>query len=326
MKGRPVIIAAITCALLFILSVYWWRTASDDGHLQALSNFLAPAPLNPTTSATDSFAISDRVAVIIETRPLHTLIPLILHFASVLGPEWPILFFTRASTVHTLEAFGGGSRPFQRISKSGQVKIIKLPSEPALSNYLGISHFLASEWFWMQLEPAKKMLLFQTDSIMCANSGKRIEDYLDYDFLGAPHPYIIDAFNGGLSIRNVSLSLEIVRNHKIADDLVNGTKDGLFEDVWFCEKMRSMGAKFPSRELAREFVVDYEWAERSLAFHGVNKGQHEDRLEEIFAWCPEAALAKDQVLVNLTAEEQTKNSTSYPMDAKTPGGDILTFG
>ncbi|KAG0651855.1 hypothetical protein D0Z07_0805 [Hyphodiscus hymeniophilus] len=321
MKGRPVIIATILCAGIFILSTYWWRTTSDDGNLRSLSNLLAPI-----TGHSDTVAVRDNVAVIIETRPLRTLIPLILHFATVLGPGWPIYFFTRPSTVHTLAAFGGGSQPFQRMVKSGQIKIIELPSEPYLGNYLGISHFIASEWFWMRLEPAKKMLMFQTDSILCANSGRRIEDYLDYDFVGAAHPYILEAFNGGLSIRNVSLSLEIVRAHAIADDVVNGTNLGLFEDVWFCDKMKKMGARFPSREIASEFAVDFEWAERPMGYHGVGKGQHDDRLEDIYAWCPEAVFAKDQLVADLSEEEQKQNSTSYPKDGETLGGDTLQFG
>ena len=323
MKGRPFLIAAICCALVFVLTLYWWPTTSDEGHLQSLSNLLVP--LKPISHA-DTFAVRDKVATILETRPLRTLIPLILHFAAVLGPEWPIIFMTRASTLHALEAFGGGSQPFKRIVESGQVKIIDLPSESYLKSYLGISHFLASEWFWEQLEPAQIMLLFQTDSIICANSGKSVEDFFGYDFIGAAHPFIPNAFNGGLSLRNVSLSRQIVQESSIADDVVNGTELGLFEDAWFCDKMEKLGGRFPSRERASEFVVDFEWAERPLAYHGVNKGQHDDRLEEIYAWCPEAVLAAEQAIVGLTKEEQKRNSSSTKEIAQSDGGHLLSFG
>jgi hypothetical protein len=326
MKGRPVALASISCVVVFLLTAYWWRTTSDDnGAHRSISTLLAPLS-SLSTAPAYTFAGRDRVAVIIETRPLRTLIPLILHFASVLGPEWPILFFTRAPAIRALEAFGGGSQPFKRMVKSGQVKIIELPSDSYLKNYLGISHFLASRWFWDQMGPAEHMLLFQTDSILCANSERRVEDFFEYDFVGAAHPYTREAFNGGLSLRNVSLSRHIVTTYDILDDIGKGSDFGLFEDVWFWDKMKKLGARFPTRERASEFVVDYEWGERPMGYHGINKGAHEDRLKEIYSWCPEAVLGATWEIVNLTESEQKQNTSSTVMEVETPGGKLLSFG
>lgn len=325
MKCRSSFIA-ISCVGVFILTAYWWHSTDDNGNHQSISTLLSPlsSATNPFSGSADTFAVRDRVAVIIETRPLRTLIPLILHFASVLGPQWPILFFTRPSTVGTLAAFGQGSAPFKRMVKNGQVKIIELPTDQYMKNYLGISHFLASEWFWAQLEPAQHLLLFQTDSIICANSHHRVEDFFEYDFVGAVHPYINEAFNGGLSLRNVPLSRQVVSKWIIADDITNSTEMGLFEDVWFCDKMKRLGARFPTPERASEFAVDYEWAERPLGYHGVNKGAHEDRMEEIYAWCPEAVLAAAQDVLVLNEEEQDRSPTIK--DVETKGGGLLPFG
>jgi hypothetical protein len=209
--------------------------------------------------------------------------------------------------------------------KSGQVKIIELPSWATLEGYEAISGFLASEWFWTQFEPAERMLLFQTDSILCANSGRRVEDFFEYDFVGAAHPYIKDAFNGGLALRNVPLSKQVVSKWDIADDVVNGTHFGLFEDVWFWDRMKSLGGRFPTPEKAGEFAVDFIWAERPLGYHGINRGMHEERLEEIYAWCPEAALAAASGEV-LQLSEEEKNRMPPIKDAETEGGRILTFG
>jgi hypothetical protein len=207
--------------------------------------------------------------------------------------------------------------------KSGQVKIIELPTDQYMKNYLGISHFLASPWFWEQLGPAQHMLLFQTDSILCANSHWRADDFLEYDFIGAVHPFFAESFNGGLSIRSVPLSREVVSKWDIADDVNNGTDFGLYEDLWFCDKMKKLGAHLPSGETASHFAVDYEWAERPLGYHGVNKGAHEDRLEEIYAWCPEAVLAATQEVLVLNEEE--KQSPTFE-DVEAKGGRVLTFG
>jgi hypothetical protein len=323
MKGRPVAIAA-SCIVVFLLTVYWWHTNNEHVSLSILLAPVSPGSTpNSSPAPARSFAVRDRVAAIVETRPLRSLIPLILHFANVLGPEWPILFFTRASTVRTLEAFGQGSQPFKRMVKNGRVKIIELPTHAYLENYEGVASFLASKWFWMQLEPAEHMLLFQSDSILCANSGRRAEDFFEYDFIGAPHPFFPDAFNGGLSLRNVSLSRQIVETWNIADDVVNGTGLGLYDDLWFWDKMKDLGGRFPSGEKASEFSVDFIWAEKPLGFHGLGKGPQKERTEEIYAWCPEAALAFGGVL---GSDEDEKNGQPPIEDVETLGGGLLPFG
>ncbi|KAE9379393.1 hypothetical protein N431DRAFT_364588, partial [Stipitochalara longipes BDJ] len=331
MRGR---IAALSCFLIFLItaSTYWWRAADSDGHHQSLSSLLAPLSSSCCSTSNpafdDQFPIDKKVAVIIETRPVRTLIPLILHFASVLGPEWPILFFTRASVVSTLAAFGHGSQPFKRMVQSGQIKIIELPTEPDLGKYLGLSNFLASEWFWTQMGSAEYMLNFQSDSILCANSGRKVEDFFDYDFVGAYHPWVSGAFNGGLSLRNVAMARKVVSMYNISDDVDAGTDDGLYEDVWFCNKMKGLDARFPSEEKASEFAIDMTWSERPLGIHGLNRPnreQQEERKEEIFAWCPEAALANASTeVLELTEEEM--NSMRIVEDVETKGGARLPFG
>ena len=319
-KRRAITAAAISFVVVFILAMYWWQTFDEHANL---SNLFSKLNLS-TASNSDGIAVGDKVAVIVETRPLRVLIPLITHFAAVLGPEWPILLFTRPSTVRTLAAFGQGSQPFRRMVKAGQVKIIELPTRSYLQNYEGISHFLASEWFWTQLEPAKHMLLFQADSMICSSSGRRVEDFLEYDFIGATHPYFDDAFNGGLSLRNVTLSRQIAKMSNIADDINNGTNLGLVEDVWFCDKMKKLGARFPTQEKAAEFAVDYNWAERPLGYHGINKTANVERSDEIYAWCPEAQIAAASNDV-LELSEEERNSTNIVEDVEATGGRILPF-
>jgi len=319
-KRRAITAAVISFVVMFILATYWWQASDEDANL---SNLLSKLNL-ATTPISDGIKVGDKVAVIVETRPLRVLIPLITHFAAVLGPEWPILLFTRPSTVRTLAAFGQGSQPFKRMVATGQVKIIELPTRSYLQSYEGISHFLASEWFWTQLEAAKHMLLFQADSMICSSSGRRVEDFLEYDFIGATHPFYPGAFNGGLSLRNVSLSRQIVSVSNIADDVKNGTNLGLVEDLWFWDKMKTLGGRFPTDERAAEFAVDYNWAERPLGYHGINKTASVERSDEIYAWCPEAQIAAASNDVLVLNEGEQKGTESIE-DVETTGGRILPF-
>jgi Protein of unknown function (DUF5672) len=337
MRGRPVAIATLSCLIIFIISAttYWWKASDEDGNHRSLSSLLAPLSHGSTTTNSnpasgDLFPIGKKVAVIVETRPLRTIIPIILHFAGILGPEWPILFLTRASAISTLSAYGHGSQPFKRLVNTGQVKIIELPTEPYLGNYLGLSHFLASEWFWNQMGSAEYMLNFQTDSILCANSARKVEDFFGYDFVGAWHPWVPGTFNGGLSLRNVSLARKVVSTYNIADDVGAGTKDGEYEDVWFSRKMRTLGGRFPDEKRASEFAVDLVWGERPMGYHGINKDTQkeilgEERMRQIFEWCPEAKLAESQnEMVELNEDE--KSSGPILEDVQTAGGGTLIFG
>lgn len=168
------------------------------------------------------------------------------------------------------------------------------------------------------------MLNFQTDSILCANSGRQVEDFFDYDFIGAYHPWVPGAYNGGLSLRNVALARKVVSMYNIADDVAEGTKDGWYEDVWFCRKMKDLGGRFPTIEVASEFSVDLIWAERPLGFHGINKTVQIDRADQIYEWCPEAALgAASGELLELNEDE----TNSWPLveDGATKGGRHLPF-
>ncbi|EPE28100.1 hypothetical protein GLAREA_04891 [Glarea lozoyensis ATCC 20868] len=323
-RPRSFFIVPVVCALLLLLTSLWYHNRNSDSPTNFLG-VLRPAILAPPFISTkEGFPIRDKVAVIVETRPTRNLLPIILHFASVLGPEWPIIFLTRESVINTLQAHAQGSHPFKRIVKSGQVKIIELPSDPPLLEYEGVSHFLASEWFWNLMNPAKHMLLFQVDSMICANSGRKVEDFFEWDFVGAAHPFWKGAFNGGLALRNVSLSQEVVRRYNISDDVnEKGNGLGMFEDAWFWDKMKDMGGHFPSPEKAGEFAVDYIWSERPLGFHGINKNEQVARAEQIYEYCPEAMLAASGAEVKLN-DEELKIYTPVP-DGPTEGGRRLDF-
>ena len=95
-----------------------------------------------------------------------------------------------------------------------------------------ISRFLTTLWLYdTVLQPAEFLLVFQTDSIICANSKHIMDDYLDYDWVGAPwNPSGRWGGNGGLSLRRVSSIIDILRNQRRID----GAQP---EDVWLSERL-----------------------------------------------------------------------------------------
>ena len=246
----------------------------------------------------------NKVATIIDTRPLDTLVPLILHFSAVLGPEWPIVVFTGPSPPPAFNC-----APFVRLIKAGLLQIVTLPENVKLFSAFTVSAFLTDPWLWEQLAPADHVLLFQADSIICGNSEKTVDEFLEYDFIGAPvSMYYGVGFNGGLSLRNRNMMLSVI-------SLWNFTAEGEYkqehpddesfefhdvEDQWYYKKMVKMppkadgspAAHLPNPEVAASFVVEAIWSDHPLGYHQVERWQS-DNLAKVNRWCPEWKLIKE---------------------------------
>lgn len=248
-------------------------------------------PATPVSSSAVAVATTGKnVAAIVETRPLDTLVPLFLHFSTVLGPEWPVHIFTTQTTIPA-------SLPLRRAITSGHIVIRLLPLNTSFKNHQDVSQFLTEPWLWESLAPADHVLFFQADSMLCANSPVRVEDFLEYDFVGAPIDPNLghgdEGMNGGLSLRNRQMTLDVIAAYSWLDELKDATSydpKGVYEDQWFYKKMKAMGAKLPDQETAQKFSVETLWYDTPLGFHKI-AGWNMDRVEEIDRYCPEHRLA-----------------------------------
>jgi len=60
------------------------------------------------------------------------------------------------------------------------------------------------------LAPAEHIFIFQSDSMICANAARSVEDYFEYDFVGALLSR--KGYNGGFSLRKRSSILRVLEN------------------------------------------------------------------------------------------------------------------
>ncbi|KAI9681112.1 MAG: hypothetical protein M1817_002394 [Caeruleum heppii] len=255
----------------------------------ALSNITHASALASLTGLKSALS-TKKVATIIENRSLTNLVPLILHFVSVLGPDWPIRVFHSPENA----ALFSSSASFQKLVSTGQITLSLLPNTTTFSDFDAVSEYLTRPAFWEALAPADNVLFFQADSILCSNAQQRVEDFFAYDFIGAPiDPSIGHGFNGGLSLRNRNKMVEVLQHFDWKD-----TRG--FEDQWFFEKLRALpptanggpGANIPSVEVAKTFSVETMWHPQPLGVHQVRRWQ-KDRLTELARWCPEYQLASE---------------------------------
>ncbi|KOS19307.1 hypothetical protein ESCO_000165 [Escovopsis weberi] len=199
---------------------------------------------------------ASKLALLIENRPSPLLAPLMLHFIATLPPDWPFLFLGSHASLAAISA----SRAVRAHASSGKLGLARIPANMSTAGPEMISRFLTSLWVYEALLPASVewLLLFQTDSVVCANARLSVDDFLGYDWVGAPwNPRGQWGGNGGLSLRRVSTIVDVLRNQV-------RPRGGEPEDVWLSERL----AAHPSANVANGSV--------SLLFAGeVNPGEPE---------------------------------------------------
>ncbi|KAJ4423779.1 hypothetical protein N0V82_001517 [Gnomoniopsis sp. IMI 355080] len=233
----------------------------------------------PTTQTSLQLTPESPRAIIIESENIPNLIPIMLHFVSVLGPSWGMTLFTLQD--RWIEPL---SPAFQRHLASGHIEVRFLPKDSELTSSQAVSRFLTSPWLWEQVSQAKRVLLFQTDSVLCSKSQVAVEDYFQYDFVGAPiDPVYGQGYNGGLSIRNPRLFLQVTRE---VDYASSGQE---FEDQFFYAELKKRGAEMPQEEVAKTFAVETIYYETPLGYHQPQRWQAE-KMSDIAQWCPEVSM------------------------------------
>lgn len=222
------------------------------------------------------------VAAIIEPRT-HNLVETIRHYLNVLPDYTHFQVYHGTKNKECL-------RCFKPLVEQGKIEFLNLGVENL--TIMGYCKILCSLEFWNTLR-SEKVLIFQTDSVTCGQSTCNIEEFLDYDYVGAPLPIHVnmglrllfllrgwnvncDFYNGGLSLRTKSLSMKVIENYTWDEKSP--------EDVWFCAFMDRLGGKICDHETAKRFSY-----EATSNFDIVPWGLHKPRKNKklLEKYCPE---------------------------------------
>lgn len=166
-------------------------------------------------------------AVIIETRDLD-MHPIILKHGKYLPSTWTI--------VH------------------------KKPTK--INNLSDYNTLMTSVDFWSSLIQYDRVLVFQHDSGLLRTG---IEDFLMWDYVGAPWTFQLKGGNGGLSLRNPKKMLDIINNF-VYNESVHG-----YEDVYFCNHLERVGGKLAPRDVCFQFSCETIYREGTLGYHAIDK-------------------------------------------------------
>ena len=134
------------------------------------------------------------------------------------------------------------------------------------------NHLLTSKVFWESL-PYDKVLIFQHDSKLLR---KGIEEFYDYDYVGAPWTFQKHGGNGGLSFRDViamKKCLELsVWNNRLSN-----------EDVFFSNIMFRNPTLFnlAPREVCSKFSCEVIFQIGTLGVHAIERYLTHEQCDQI---------------------------------------------
>jgi hypothetical protein len=190
-------------------------------------------------------------AIIIEPRKHLALKFVLNNFLENLSEEWSVLIFHGSKNVEYIQNI---------IYELHKYKDRIL--SPINLNVDNLTHITYSDLFlktsFYSYIPTEIFLVFQTDSMILSENKYLINDFLEYDYVGAPWK-CGNVGNGGLSLRKKSKMLEIINKKGVVKEN---------EDLYFCFNLPSpLVYKRPTREKAIMFSIETVFYENPFGIH-----------------------------------------------------------
>jgi len=136
---------------------------------------------------------TSKVALIIEPRALPHLAPLIVHMMAVVPPEWRFLFIGSSWSTYSV----GRVPSIRHRREAGKIDVVALSRPWNADTGEDISRLLTDLRFYDTFLPSVEWIFkFEQDSILCANSPRDLDDWLDWSWAGAPRQVISKVFWG----------------------------------------------------------------------------------------------------------------------------------
>ncbi|MCC3862332.1 DUF5672 family protein [Pseudemcibacter aquimaris] len=176
--------------------------------------------------------------------------------------------------------------PISKWIKSGQVHLTLLNTDELCARKYN-ALFLSKE-FWHNVRGRKKILIFQTDAIICSNSEYSLDDFQSYDYIGSKWNrnrtlgLIIDGGNGGLSLRDWSKTYECIE--RFPAEFWRGGEDG-----YFAFHIDLIGGKVGREDECAKFSTQYQFLYNSFGAHQLSCLIEKTDREAFKDYCPESA-------------------------------------
>ncbi len=215
-------------------------------------------------------------AVIVETRPTEDLAFTVRTVHRELG--LPIqIYHGRDNGAHVRHVLAD-------LIDAGFVRLVELPISGLTK--AAYNALLLSSAFWRSIPARNRVLIFQTDAIVCAGRDYELTDFADYDLVSAywparrPMGFVIHGGCGGFSLRNKELVLECL-------DRFPPTCWRAGEDDYFGFHIDLIGGRVAAPVACSMFATQHIYRHRSLGMHKITTLRDGD-LRDFLGYCPQA--------------------------------------
>jgi hypothetical protein len=144
------------------------------------------------------------------------------------------------------------------LPRNWEYMAIKNHNIKSLNDY---NNMLTSKVLWEAI-PFDKVLIFQQDSNLLRTG---IEEFLGWDYIGAPWKFQEHGGNGGLSLRTKEFILKVIE--KFPYDV---SREG-YEDVYFSNHIAEVGGKLAPRSICEQFSCESIFTLGTLGYHAIDK-------------------------------------------------------
>ena len=225
-------------------------------------------------------------AIIIEPRK-HKALPFVLkNFTENLSSNWNFIIYhgyENENMIHNI-VFSFPEEVKSRITLVNlNVKNIRIDQYSTMFFCPTFYHNIPTETF----------LIFQTDSIILKENKDKINDFLKYDYVGAPWPKSMGVLgkmvvgNGGLSLRKKSKMMELLKYKKKA---IFPNKYGKYiaEDQFFCGYyVKEVELFKPTFIKAMDFSVEAVYSEAPFGIHKLWSGLNNRQINILITKYPD---------------------------------------
>ncbi|KAG8426867.1 hypothetical protein J3459_007726 [Metarhizium acridum] len=239
---------------------------------------------------------ASKLALMVESRPLPRLAPLILHMMAVVPPDWRFLFIGSSKSVYSV----GKSKAIQFHKNSGKLELLKVPKPWKLESPEDESRLLTdARLYYEVLRDVEWIFKFAHDGILCANSAVSLDEWLAWSWAGAFRKAHGDKLSdtGGLSLRRTS----VVRRILSFQRRQNNSEP---EDAWFRKRI----AALPGEKVASNFhgiiSAEHVFPHEPMGYHVTERSTWPDRgartnkkMKQILEYCPELSMILNMSLV-----------------------------
>ena len=126
-------------------------------------------------------------------------------FVNRLGPTWRFQFMMFPGVA----AFYLNTTLFQQLQDEGRLVYETIEKHTRRQYALKC----VDPAYWEKVQ-GDRVLVFQEDSVPCSHSLQNITDFFDYDYIGAPWSWYPYVGNGGLSLRNRTALIRLLKENK----------------------------------------------------------------------------------------------------------------